>query len=307
MILSVSRRTDIPRWYMPWLMNRIHAGYAIMQNPMNAGQYFRVDLSPKVVDCIVFWSKDPYPALEYLDELSERGFQYYFQFTLTPYGQDLERFLRPKEEIEKTFIELSGKTGKDRVIWRYDPIILNRELTMEWHKTQFLRMCEKIGAHTDTVTISFVDIYSKLHHAALRSIMDEEMKELAGFIGDTAKRFGLKAVACSESGDFSAYGIGRSACIDRARIEKLLGCALDIPRDKNQRANCGCCQSVDIGAYNTCTNGCIYCYANTSEGAAKRKYEAHDPRGEMLFGTVPENAPIRERKSVSWKTGQLTW
>ena len=307
MILSASRRTDIPRWYMLWFMNRIRAGYAVMQNPMNASQFFRVDLSPDAVDCIVFWSKDPQPALACLPELDDRGYKYYFQWTLTPYGKDIEPFLRMKGEIEETFVDLSRQIGRNRVVWRYDPIILNSDFTIAWHKAQFLRMCEKIGDYTDTVTISFVDLYAKLHANELHPISTEEMNELAAFIGSTAQKFGLRAVACSEAGDFSAFGVERASCIDQHRIEKILGCALQIPKDKNQRSGCGCCQSIDIGAYNTCPSGCMYCYANNSPKAAKARFLAHDPLAEMISGNVPEGAVIRDRKAESFQTGQIKW
>jgi hypothetical protein len=228
---------------------------------------------------------------------------YYFQFTLTPYGRELEPNLRPKAEIEETFIKLSRHIGRERVVWRYDPIILNNELDIQYHKAQFSRMCKKLASFTDTVTVSFVDMYPKFKNTGdiIRPLTDDEISELAGFIGITAKEYGLHAVTCCEDRDLTAYGIEKSSCIDRKRIEKLLGCALDVDADKNQRPGCGCCESIDIGAYNTCPNGCIYCYANDATKTTARRFASHDPKSELLIGTVAESETITERKVKSNK------
>lgn len=304
MIISASRRTDIPCRYSEWFMNRIRAGYALTRNPMNHAQLSRLTLSPDVVDCIVFWTKDAANLLPYLDELDRMGYMYYFQFTLTPYGRELEPNLRPKAEIEDTFIKLSACIGRERVVWRYDPIILNSELDIQYHKTQFSRMCGKLALYTDTVTVSFVDMYPKFRNVGadiIRPLTDGEISELAGFIGTTANEYGLRAVACCEDRDLTAYGIEKSSCIDSRRIEKLLGCPLEIGADKNQRPGCGCCESVDIGAYNTCPNGCIYCYANDAPKTTARRFASHNPKSELLVGTVAEGETITERKVKSKK------
>ena len=281
-------------------MNRIRAGYVLTRNPMNHAQLSKIPLLPDVVDCIVFWTKDPAKLMPYLDELDALGYRYYFQFTLTPYPRELEKNLRPKEEIEDTLLELSKRIGRERVVWRYDPIILNDTLDISYHKLQFTRLCRKFAGGTpavDTVTISFVDMYAKLKTPLIRPITEEEIAGLSEFIGKTAREYGLRAVACCENADFGRYGIERSACIDRERIERILGCRLDIRPDKNQRAGCGCCESIDIGAYNTCMNGCIYCYANDNPATTTRRYKSHKPDSELLTGEVANGEVIRERKA----------
>lgn len=305
MILSASRRTDIPCYYAEWFMRRIREGYALTRNPMNNAQLYRLPLTADIVDCIVFWTKDAQNIMPHLDELDERGYRYYFQFTLTPYGRDIERNLRPKSEIEDTFVKLSRRVGRERVVWRYDPILLNDEIGVDYHKAEFRRMCERLGEHTDTVTVSFVDVYAKLRTPLVREPSEGEVAELAGFVGETAKAFGLRAVACCES-DLVRYGIERASCIDRERVERVCGCALDLGADKNQRNGCGCCESVDIGAYNTCANGCIYCYANNGFDAAKRRLAAHDPASPILVGSVRDGEEIRERKVKSHKIAQTS-
>ena len=306
MILSASRRTDIPCYYPQWMMNRLREGYALTRNPLNPTQLSRVQLTRDVIDCIVFWTKDPAPMLPYLDELDQMGYPYYFQFTLTPYGHDLERNLRPKDEIMETFIALSKRLGRSRIIWRYDPIILNDQLTVAYHKEAFEHMCRRLAPYTDTVTISFVDLYAKIKRAPLRPITREEIEDLSIYIAQTASSHGLQATACCEAIDLSRYGIKRASCIDAARIEQIINCPLDVRKDKNQRAGCGCCESIDIGAYNSCKNDCVYCYANTSLERAEAHFRAHRPNQPLLIGSVGPNEAIRERTIRSNKLAQTS-
>ena len=295
MILSASRRTDIPAHYAPWFMARVRAGFALTRNPMNHRQLYRVPLTPEEVECAVFWTKDPLPLMPHLDELDARGWRYYFQFTLTPYGRALEPGLRDKTEIGDTLEALGRRNGRARVVWRYDPIILNDELTVAWHRAQFARLCGRLAAFTDTVTVSFVDLYPKLKTPLLRAITPDEMAELAGSLSETARAHGLTPVACSEQADLTPYGIGQACCIDRRRLEQVCGQPLRIGPDRNQRGSCGCCESVDIGAYDTCVNGCVYCYANRGDGAARRRHDAHDPQSPLLTGAVGPDEVIVDR------------
>lgn len=218
MVLSASRRTDLPRLYSDWLIRRLQAGTVVVKNPMNPAQVSRLHFSPETVDCIVFWTKDPAPLSARLDEVDRLGYRYYFQFTLTPYDRTIETNLREKSELIATFRQLSQRIGRERVVWGYDPILFADGVDLPYHRARFSRMCAELAPYTDTVVVSFVDAYAKLRHPIF-SVPDlSAQTELAGLIGATAKRYGLRAVACAESGDWSAYGIGRSACIDRARI-----------------------------------------------------------------------------------------
>ncbi|MFQ8600525.1 MAG: DUF1848 family protein [Oscillospiraceae bacterium] len=162
MILSASRRTDIPAHYADWFWNRIEAGSVLVRNPVNPRQISRISLDPALVDCIVFWSKDPAPLLATLPALAERGYPYLFQFTLTPYGPSLEKNLRPKREILHTFRCLSRMIGPERVHWRYDPVLLNDTCTPDWHKAAFASLCRALSGYTRACTISFLDGYGKL-------------------------------------------------------------------------------------------------------------------------------------------------
>jgi hypothetical protein len=305
MIVSASRRTDIPAHYSEWLVNRLRAGYVLVRNPMNHAQVSKVTLSPDIVDCIVFWTKDPLNMLDKLDAIDEMGYRYYFQFTVTPYDRSVERGLRDKEEIIETFRRLSDRIGKEKVVWRYDPIILNDEFDFAFHREQFSRLCSRLAGYACQCIISFVDKYPKLRTGAVREIGREEMAELGRIISSAAEDFGITVKACCEEAFMSGYGIGKASCIDKTLIENICGCSLDIKKDRNQRDSCGCYDRIDIGAYNTCMNGCIYCYANYSAASVAANARNHDPQGEFLVGRARDSDRIAARDVKSCKDGQL--
>lgn len=290
MILSVSRRTDIPCYYSEWFMNRLKAGYVMTKNPMNPSQVRRIDLSPQLIDCIVFWTKDPLNIMDKLPQLDAMGYHYYFQFTLTPYGKDIEGNLRGKDEIAETFRQLSLRIGKDKVLWRYDPIILNNEITAEYHRENFEQLCCKLHGYTNTCTISFADIYKKLSRNVkehiLRPIAEEQMHELAAIFSGIGNRYEIKLRACCENVDLSDDGILQASCIDKEIVEQICGHEIMANRDISQRLGCGCYQSVDVGVYNTCRNGCVYCYANHSDASIDKNMSLHNPNSDILIGTI---------------------
>ena len=181
MILSVSRRTDIPAFYSEWFYNRIKEGYVYVRNPMNIHQVSKINLSPDVIDCIVFWSKNPRPMLRRLDELKD--YLYYFQFTINPYDIGLEVNVPTKNSIIDTFKELSSKIGPDRVIWRYDPIIITDKVTIEYHIKYFEEIARRLSGYTKTCVISFLDLYKKternLQNTYARELYQNEMLTIA--------------------------------------------------------------------------------------------------------------------------------
>ncbi len=297
MILSASRRTDIPGYYSEWLMNRLKEGFAYYRNPMNSAQLCKVLLTPENIDCIVFWTKDPAPMLKHLEKLDALGYRYYFQFTITPYGlhyqgsafgKYLEPNLREKREIIQTFQELSDRIGKGRVLWRYDPIVLNDTLTEQYHLEQFTALCKELSGYTELCTISFADVYRKLSNVVkdqvLREISPEQMHSLSTAFSGIAAPMGISLRACCEAVDLTGDGILPASCIDRETVEKICGPAVTAGKDKSQRPHCGCMKSIDIGAYNTCRNGCIYCYANHSGASIDRNYSRHDPTSPIMIG-----------------------
>lgn len=307
MILSVSRRTDIPNYYPEWFFNRIKEGFVYVRNPMNAHQVSRIDITPEVVDCIVFWTKNPKPMMNRLDELT--SYNYYFQFTLTGYGKDVELNVpHKKEKMIPIFQELSGKVGSKRVIWRYDPIIFTGKYTPEYHLRAFEQIATALKGYTEKCVISFVDMYAKnKKNMKLLETYEPEKNDLLEFatrIAEIAGANGMKVGSCAEAIDLGACGIEHNCCIDKDLIEEIIGCRLKGDKDKNQRRECGCMESVEIGTYNTCKNGCKYCYANDSEEIVIKNCSKYDPESPILCGVIDENDRITERKVKSLKEQQ---
>ena len=309
MILSVSRRTDIPAFYAEWFFQRIREGFLYVRNPMNPRQVSRIGLSPEVVDCIIFWSKNPAPMLERLDELRE--YPFYFQFTLTGYGRDIEPGLPDKrKEVIGTFQKLSEKVGKERVVWRYDPILVNDRYTMEYHWKAFEEIAGCLKGYTEKVVISFVDFYAKTLRNTkdlyIKSLSREEMREIAEGMAQIAKSCGLVIETCAEQINLQDVGIRHGSCIDKKQIEKIAGCSLSAEKDKNQREACGCCESIDVGAYNTCRNGCRYCYANYHEEQVRKCIACYDVDSPLLCGRIEPKERVTDREVRSFRNPQLS-
>lgn len=303
MIVSASRRTDIPNYYSEWFLNRIKEGCLYVRNPMNMHQISRISLSPEVVDCIVFWTKNPEPMFPRLDEFS--GYPYYFQFTLTGFGKDIEPNVPHKKDMIKVFQKLSHKIGRERVIWRYDPIIFTDKYTPEYHLKAFGQIAEELKGCTSKCVISFVDMYAKnqknmkaIHSYALT---ENELLAFGKKIAEIACSSDIRAAACAETIDLRLCGIERNCCIDKELIEQLTGCRIRAKKDKNQRKECGCIESIDIGTYHTCKNGCVYCYANYSLERVLRNCEGYDAGAPLLCGRIGENDKVTERKVKSCK------
>ena len=309
MILSVSRRTDIPSYYSEWFLNRIKEGFLYARNPMNPRQVSRIELSPEVVDCIVFWTKNPYPMLERLDELA--AYPYYFQFTLTGYGKDIEsRLPHKREEMIPIFQKLSEKIGSRRVIWRYDPILFNVVYTPEYHIKAFGQIAGALKGYTEKCVISFVDEYAKNRKNMLalkvRELPEKELGSFVKKLREIAFENNMKIASCAERMDLSAYGIEPNSCIDKALIEELIGGKLKVSKDKGQRPECGCVESVEVGTYNTCLNGCKYCYANHSPESVAENCKKFDVNSPLLCGQVTGSDIVTLRKMKALKEGQLS-
>lgn len=298
MIISASRRTDIPAFYSKWFMTRMQDGFVDVINPFNRKQVSRVSLKPEDVDCIVFWTKDAAHMLPFLNEM--RNYHYYFQFTITPYGTDVEPGLRPKKDIIRTFQQLSEKLGKERVVWRYDPILLSSKHTIVWHQEQFRRMLHDLAPYTDCCVISFLDLYKKTVSNTtclnLQEIIVADMNEIARSFAEIAKGSGVSIQSCSEEVELDVYGIQHGACIDKHRIEIAMGHRVNIKKDLTQRQICGCMKSVDIGQYNTCLHFCRYCYANFNQKMAITCMNDHDDNSTILTGHLHGDEKITPRK-----------
>lgn len=309
MIISASRRTDIPTYYSEWLFNRLKEEYVLVRNPMNIHQIGQISLSPDVVDGIVFWTKNPLPMLHRLSELDK--YNYYFQFTLNAYDRDVEPNIPSKNNvIIPAFQQLSKAIGKDRVIWRYDPIFFNERYTMEYHCKYFRVLASKLGEYTEKCTVSFLDLYRNTARNTQPLKIQQETKgqqlEIMQRFSEIAKEYGFYIDTCAEAIDLEKFSIAHAHCIDKERFERLGKCKLSVEKDPNQRPECGCIASIDIGTYNTCRNGCLYCYANYSHNTVMRNTQIHNPTSPLLFGEVGSDDVIKERKIKSCKECQMT-
>ena len=186
MIISASRRTDIPALYPEWFVNRLKAGEVLVPNPYNRKKVKKIFLSPETVDCIVFWTKNPEPMLPYLKEIREMGYEYYFQMTITDYDEDMELNLPGTAESMATFLLMSERIGKERMDWRFDPIILTEKYSISYHLERFEMMCNWLHDATTRCIISFVDAYKD---CPFRELKEEEIIELAGGLGKIARRY----------------------------------------------------------------------------------------------------------------------
>ena len=286
MIISASRRTDIPSYYADWFYNRIKEGYVCVRNPMNVHQISRISLSPDVIDGIVFWTKNPRPMMNRLDLL--QNYMYYFQFTINSYGQDIEASIPSKNDIIiPTFKELSDMIGSERVIWRYDPILLTEKYSIDYHIRYFEEIAKRLSGYTEKCIISFVDLYRNTKNntkdLGLLPLETAAMYEIAHRMSEIALKYGIKMESCAEKINLEQFGIAHGHCIDCSLFERLLGCRLDLDKDKNQREECGCMASIDIGMYNTCKNGCKYCYANYSANTVAKHYAEHNPTSPLII------------------------
>ena len=284
-IVSVSRRTDIPAFYSTWLFHRMREGYALVRNPRNAKQTRFVSLKPEDVQCFVFWTKDARPMFGGLDELEAHGSAFYFMWTVTPYGPEIEPGFPGKEEIVSAFRRLSGRIGPRRTIWRYDPVIVDDAYPVRNHLEAFARMCASLEGATERCIVSFVDMYRKLRGKRITEVGEEDMRILARGFSEIAQAHGMTVQSCCEAADFGAEGLLPGGCIDAALVEELSGKPVLEKKDAGQRPLCRCAPSVDIGAYDTCPAGCAYCYATQSAEAFRANVSRHDPASPLLSGT----------------------
>lgn len=304
MFLSVSRRTDIPAFYSEWFFNRLRAGFLYVRNPMNFKQVSKISLSSDIIDCIVFWTKDPSQMISKLDLLDKQKYRYYFQITINDYGKEIEKNTPNLKNAIKSFKKLSDKIGPLRTIWRYDPVVLSKDLTIDYHVKKFSGIAKELEGYTKRCVISFLDIYSKtekrLLNLKLKEISEQDMELIAVKFSEIAEKYGLEIVTCSEKIDLEKYGIKHGKCIDDELFSKIFKLSVDVKKDNTQRQECGCVKSVDIGAYNTCGHGCLYCYANFNEGLKNKKSNIHDPMSPFLFGKEEADDKITERKMKSF-------
>jgi hypothetical protein len=298
MIVSASRRTDIPAFYTPWLLRRLQEGYALVRNPVNTRLVYHVPISAGETRCIVFWTKNPTALAGHLGELEDSGIPFYFLFTLTGYGPELERNLPDKKEVLRTFLTLARRLGPERVVWRYDPILFTTEYSTSVHLRLFAGLARQLAGATQACIVSFLTMYNKCR----RNLASFELTEVT-LAGKTDLVRGLQAVAAPldirltscASAEMVSAGVPAGSCIDDLLISRISGEQFTGRKDRSQRDSCLCVESADIGAYDTCTHHCLYCYANSNYQTALRRRRLHDPQSPLLYGRLGEEDQLLER------------
>lgn len=293
MIISASRRTDIPAFYAEWMVRRLKEGYCTVPNPFDRNQVSRISLTPEDVDAIVFWTRNPRPLMPYLDELDSRGYRYYFQFTILGYPREIDPRSPAAATAVEAFRRLAERLGPSRVIWRYDPVVFTGMTPPVFHQENFQRLAESLRGHTRRAVISIVDMYRKTEArlkklegtpAAMRPCDAEDLEPLMRRLAGLAGENGMDIVSCAEETDLRPFGILPGKCVDDQVIAEAFGIEVPRTKDPTQRKACGCVVSRDIGMYESCLFGCQYCYATKSFDQAKVNFDSHDPKSPSLLG-----------------------
>jgi hypothetical protein len=292
MIISASRRTDVPAFYSDWLMKRLEESFCDVPNPFNPAQISRVSLKPEEVDAMVFWTRNASPLLHHLLELDRRGYRYIFLYTV----MDNPRALDPRRPSLKdalaTFKALSDRIGPERVIWRYDPIVFSSASPPEFHMETYETLSRALRGYTRRSITSVMTHYRKVRQRLIglrekgvevTACEEQAFAELMRFMASVAEENGMTLFSCAQERDLAAYGILPGKCVDDGLIREVFGVEVSHVKDPSQRKACGCVVSKDIGMYDTCLYGCVYCYATTSFDKAKENYRKHDPQAPSLI------------------------
>ncbi len=305
MILNTGSRTDIPAYYSAWFENRIKEGYVMARNPYNPKRIIRYSLSPEVVDCLVFCTKNPYPMLSRMDVL--KPYRQFWFVTITPYAKDIEPGVPDKHQVLQSFQALSRIVGKEKIAWRYDPIFISERYTMEYHKRAFKSIAEALDGYTEQCVISFIDLYEKTkkNFPEVREVTQSQMEELAQYCKQITDEHGMILRTCLENHGLDRYGIDIGGCMTQQVLEKAEDFRLKISPGVMTREGCRCLLGNDIGMYNTCGHGCRYCYANYDMRLVLENMKKHDPSSPLLIGHPEADDVITDAVQKSWIERQM--
>lgn len=301
MILQTGQRTDIPAFYAPWFINRLREGIVRVRNPYHPFQVTEYQFSPETIDCIAFTSKNPTPLWKYHEELS--AYRQYWHITITPYGKEIEPYVPPKERIIDVFQKISQTLGKKFIVWRYDPIIVTDTYTLDFHLQTFYQMAMQLRGFTQTVVMSFIDLYPKVVRnwpGIQRPSIDCQrilMKELIHI----AHSMGMNVKTCGEQARFKDLGADTSGCFTKEEFEDIYGGQFILPPKQAARPNCACYLHGDIGVYDTCHHLCRYCYANTNPERVNQVTKHHSPESPFLICQAHPQDQIHVVKAQLWR------
>ena len=307
MILNTGCRTDIPAYYGEWFYNRIREGFVLARNPYRPEQVLKYRLDPAVVDALCFCTKNPQPMLSRLGELN--AFRQFWFVTVTPYGREIEPSVPEKARVLESVRQLSAWVGERAVGWRYDPVFITERYSLEYHLRSFERMSAALSGYVNSCVVSFIDLYEKTRRnfPQAKAVSPDEQKRLIQAFVEIGRKHRISIRTCCENADLAQYGADVSGCMTRAVLEKALDCRLNVPKSKKSpRAECECLLGADIGMYNTCPHGCVYCYANYDRRTVEQNFQQHDPHSPLLIGHLREGDKIIEARQESYVSAQLS-
>lgn len=306
MILNTGSRTDIPAYYSEWFYNRIKEGFVYTRNPYNPKLIHSYKLDPSVVDVLVFCTKNPEPMMKRLDEIAH--FKQFWGVTLTAYGKDIEPHVPNKHRIIECIKVLSNRFGSQSVEWRYDPIFLSDKYTKEVHLRSFEHIANKLSGSIEVCVISFIDLYQKTiknFPSVSEVCLEEQIKLIKAFV-EIGKKYNIRIKTCLENKVLEDYGVDTSGCLTQSVLEKSLNQRLNIPKQTQAREGCDCLLGNDIGSYNSCGHGCVYCYANYDMKLVRENMKKHNKNSPLLIGELNSEDIIREMSQVSYIDSQLS-
>lgn len=305
MILNTGSRTDIPAYFSDWFYNRIQEGFVMVRNPYYPQLVTKYSLSPDVIDAMVFCTKNPEPMFSKFHLLSP--YSMFWFVTITPYAKDIEPFVPDKKQVLESFKTLSELVGRERISWRYDPVLITQKYTVEYHIRMFARMASILKGYTTQCVVSFLDLYEKTkkNFPEAREVSYEEQKKLISAFSLAAYENNMTIHLCCEDERLTCANVDADGCLSQNVLEKAIGQRLIVPKKKSARTSCQCLLGADIGAYNTCGHGCLYCYANYDRRLVLDNMRNHDKNSPFLIGHAREGDVVKEAVQRSWADRQM--
>ena len=299
MIINTGSRTDIPAFFSKWFLNRVDEGFVCTRNPYN-NDIYKYPLDSKIIDCLCFCTKNPKPLLKNIDSLDD--FNQFWFVTINPYGKDIEKNVPSLKNVIKSFEELSGYLGVNKVSWRYDPIFITEKYSLDYHIDKFEELASQLCEYTDDCTISFIDLYQKVlrNFPEAHEVTVDERLVIGENFSKTAKKYDIVMKTCVEGTLLDQFGFDSSGCMTQNVIEKAIGNTLKIPKGKYRTRQCDCIFGRDIGAYNTCLHGCKYCYANSNIKLVRKNQKLHNPDSPLLVGELKNDDVVKEISEPSY-------
>lgn len=301
MIINTGGRTDTVQYYSDWLIERFKEGFMYSRNPMFPNKIIKYELTPSLIDCVVFCSKNYEPILAKLHEITDK-FNSYFYYTITAYGTDVEPNVPTIDQSIETLKKLSQIVGKHKLTWRYTPILLTEKYTKKVHYETFEYIMKSIAQYIDRCIVGFVRMYPKVitNMPEIIPINDNDKNEIMQNIGQISAKYHVKTQVCATSEDYRKFGIIKSGCMTTEILGKANNITFKKLNQKGNREGCMCIETRNIGDYDTCPNGCKYCYANNNANAAKKNYLNHNPHSPFILGNFNPEDEIQQGSQKSF-------